>query len=149
MRYYSRMSNKPYLLIVEDDPILGEIMRDKFVSVGFKVKIATDGALALKELDTQIPQVVLLDILLPHKNGFDILAEMKDHPTWRHIPVVIASNLESEKDIDNGYALGAGEYIVKSNLSLNELVHKVTFLMNMSDHGKKFLKSQQTTTKPR
>lgn len=133
------MTKKPYLLVIEDDPLLAETMRNKFVSVGFSVKIAGDGDAAMKALRTQIPQVVLLDILLPKKNGFDILAEMKIDPVWKQIPVVIASNLESDKDIDRGYALGAGDYIVKSNLSLNDLVQKVTFLMNMSDHGKKFL----------
>lgn len=139
------MSRKPYLLIIEDDPILATTMRDKFLSVGFKVKIAADGNIALKELKAQVPQVVLLDILLPHKNGFDILSEMKAHPIWKHIPVMIASNLESEKDIDRGYSLGAGEYIVKSNLSLNDLVHKVTFLMNMSKHGKAFLQKSNSS----
>ncbi len=133
------MSKKPYLLIIEDDPLLAQTMRDKFVSVGFIVKIARDGISAMQLLGTTLPQVVLLDILLPHKNGFDILSEMKINPLWKQIPVVIASNLESDKDIDKGYALGAGDYIVKSNLSLNDLVQKVTFLMNMSDHGKKFL----------
>ena len=133
------MSKKPYVLIIEDDPLLAQTMRDKFVSVGFIVKIARDGISAMQLLGTTLPQVVLLDILLPHKNGFDILSEMKINPLWKQIPVVIASNLESDKDIDKGYALGAGDYIVKSNLSLNDLVQKVTFLMNMSDHGKKFL----------
>ena len=133
------MTKRPYLLIVEDDILLATTMRDKFVSVGFTVKIAGDGISAIKALKSQLPQVVLLDILLPQKNGFDILSEMKTDPIWKQIPVVIASNLESDKDIDKGYALGAGDYIVKSNLSLNDLVQKVTFLMNMSDHGKKFL----------
>ena len=123
------MTKRPYLLIVEDDILLATTMRDKFVSVGFTVKIAPDGVVAIKALKSQLPQVVLLDIL----------SEMKTDPIWKQIPVVIASNLESDKDIDKGYALGAGDYIVKSNLSLNDLVQKVTFLMNMSDHGKKFL----------
>lgn len=133
------MAKKPSLLIIEDDALLADTMRDKFVSVGFTVKIAPDGETAMKLLGQTIPQVVLLDILLPHKNGFDILSEMKTNPLWKQIPVVIASNLEADQDIDRGYALGAGDYIVKSNLSLNDLVQKVTFLMNMSDHGKKFL----------
>lgn len=133
------MTKKPYLLIIEDDALLASTMRDKFVSVGFKVTIAKDGQSAIRLLGQSVPQVVLLDILLPHKNGFDILSEMKTNPLWKQIPVVIASNLEADKDIDRGYALGAGDYIVKSNLSLNDLVQKVTFLMNMSDHGKKFL----------
>lgn len=136
------MTKKPYLLIIEDDALLASTMRDKFVSVGFTVKIAGDGISAIQALKSQLPQVVLLDILLPQKNGFDILSEMKTDPIWKQIPVVIASNLESDKDIDKGYALGAGDYIVKSNLSLNDLVQKVTFLMNMSDHGKKFLASR-------
>lgn len=133
------MAKKPSLLIIEDDALLATTMRDKFVSVGFAVKIAVDGESAMQLLGQTIPQVVLLDILLPHKNGFDILREMKTNPLWKQIPVVIASNLEADRDIDKGYALGAGDYIVKSNLSLNDLVQKVTFLMNMSDHGKKFL----------
>lgn len=136
------MTKKPSLLIVEDDALLASTMRDKFVSVGFTVKIAPDGISAIKALKSQLPQVVLLDILLPQKNGFDILSEMKTDPIWKQIPVVITSNLESDKDIDKGYALGAGDYIVKSNLSLSDLVQKVTFLMNMSDHGKKFLSSK-------
>lgn len=133
------MAKKPSLLIIEDDALLAGTMRDKFVSVGFKVTIAKDGQSAIRLLGQSVPQVVLLDILLPHKNGFDILSEMKTNPLWKQIPVVIASNLEADRDIDRGYALGAGDYIVKSNLSLNDLVQKVTFLMNMSDHGKKFL----------
>ncbi len=142
MRYHNHMTKKPHLLIVEDDPLLASTMRDKFLSVGFKVTIAGDGLEALKILKTNIPQVILLDILLPHKSGFDVLSEIKAHETWKSIPVVIASNLETDKDIDRGYSLGAGEYIVKSNLSLSDLVHKVTFLMNMSKHGKDFLQSQ-------
>ena len=141
MRYHNYMTKKPLLLIVEDDDLLAQTMRDKFAQVGFTVKVAPDGSAAIKHLQTTIPQVVILDILLPKKNGFDILAEMKTNPIWKQIPVVIASNLESDKDVDKGYALGAGDYIVKSNLSLNDLVQKVTFLMNMSDHGKKFLSS--------
>ena len=133
------MSKKPYLLIIEDDPLLASTMQSKFIQVGFTVKIAGDGEKAMQLLSQTIPQVVVLDILLPHTNGFDLLHEMKINPLWKQIPVVIASNLESDKDIDKGYALGAGDYIVKSNLSLNDLVQKVTFLMNMSDHGKKFL----------
>ncbi|MFZ2199447.1 MAG: response regulator [Microgenomates group bacterium] len=135
------MIQKPLLLIIEDDTLLASTMRDKFVSVGFKVVIAGDGDIALTKLRALIPQIVLLDLLLPKKNGFDILSQMKQNPLWKQIPVVIASNLNGESDIDRGYALGAGDYIVKSNLSLNDLVQKVVFLLNMSSHGKKFLNS--------
>jgi DNA-binding response OmpR family regulator len=133
------MTKKPLLLIIEDDLLLAQTMRDKFASVGFRVIIAQDGELAIKALHKQIPQIVLLDILLPKKNGFDILFEMKQNPLWQQIPVVIASNLDSESDLTKGYALGAGDYIVKSNLSLNDLVQKVNFLLNMSAHGRAFL----------
>ncbi len=133
------MIKKPLLLIIEDDALLANTMKAKFVQVGFTVKIASDGKLAMAALSQSTPQVVILDILLPHQNGLDLLQIMKTDPVWKQIPVVIASNLDSESDLEKGYALGAGDYIVKSNLSLNDLVQKVTFLMNMSDHGKKFL----------
>ncbi len=134
------MKQKPLLLIVEDDLLLAETMINKFKSVGFTVELAPDGKAALKYLETsRIPQIILLDILLPHTNGFDILSAIKADQNLKQIPVIIASNLDSAGDIDKGYSLGAGDYIVKSNLSLNDLVHKVTFLMNMSLHGRKFL----------
>lgn len=133
------MSKKPVLLIVEDDLLLAEAMQNKFTQVGFRVEITPDGESAMTYLKTATPQIVLLDILLPKKNGFDILWEMKANEEWKNIPVIIASNLDSEKDLEKGYSLGAGDYIVKSNLSLNDLVHKVTYLMNMSSHGKSFL----------
>ena len=133
------MSKKPILLIVEDDLLLADAMQNKFKQVGFTVEITPDGESAMTYLKTATPQIVLLDILLPKKNGFDILWEMKAHEDWKNIPVIIASNLDSERDLEKGYSLGAGDYIVKSNLSLNDLVHKVTYLMNMSSHGKSFL----------
>jgi len=115
-------------------------MINKFISVGFKVELAPDGYAALKYLETgRIPQIILLDILLPKTNGFDILSAIKKDDTLKQIPVIIASNLDSDKDVNRGYSLGAGDYIVKSNLSLNDLVQKVTFLMNKSSHGRSFL----------
>lgn len=134
------MKQKPLLLIVEDDLLLAETMINKFSSVGFTVELAPDGYAALKYLETsRIPQIILLDILLPKTNGFDILSAIKQDETLKQIPVIIASNLDSDKDINHGYSLGAGDYIVKSNLSLNDLVQKVTFLMNKSSHGRSFL----------
>jgi DNA-binding response OmpR family regulator len=137
------MKQKPLLLIVEDDLLLAETMINKFRSVGFTVELAPNGYAGLKFLETRTPQVILLDILLPHTNGFDILSAIKQDERLKQIPVIIASNLDSASDINKGYSLGAGDYIVKSNLSLNELVHKVTFLMNMSKHGKTFLASSK------
>lgn len=128
---------KPTLLIVEDDVVLASAMRDKFLKEGFSVKVTTDGDRAIKYLEEKIPQVVVLDILMPKKNGFDILSLMKSNPIWKKIPVLIASNLDSNQDIEKGYSLGAGDYIVKSNLSLNDLVKKVLFLINSTDQNKK------------
>lgn len=133
------MKKKPLLLIVEDDLLLAETMINKFSSVGFEVQLAPNGYAAMKILETLTPQIILLDILLPIKNGFDILFEIKNDPKLQSIPVIIASNLDSTHDIDRGFSLGAGDYIVKSNLSLTDLVQKVTFLMNKSSHGRDFL----------
>lgn len=133
------MRKKPVLLIVEDDLLLAETMIKKFSSVGFEVELAPNGYAAIKMLESITPQVILLDILLPIKNGFDILSEIKSDSKLSEIPVIIASNLDTEGDINKGFSLGAADYIVKSNLSLNDLVQKVSFLMNNSKHGREFL----------
>lgn len=135
------MTKKPFLLIIEDDKLLVEAMRDKFEAIGFRVRIAVDGELALIALKKNVPQVVLLDLLLPKRNGFDVLTEMQNNPKLKDVPVVIASNLNSTADIEKGFALGAGDYVVKSNLSLNDLANKIIFLLNKSSHGKIFLAS--------
>jgi len=130
---------KPKVLLVEDDLKIQKAMKMQFQDSGFLVKTALDGVEAIDTLKKWTPSAVILDILMPKKNGFDVLAEIKSNPDWKGIPVLIASNLGQEKDISKGINMSAAEYIVKSNLSLEDLIKKTLYLIKMSDHGKKTL----------
>jgi len=113
------------ILIVEDDKFLSSAYRLKFTKVGFMVYLAFDGEEAISLLSTGIPDVILLDLVMPVKDGFTVLSELKNNTQWSTIPVIVTSNLSQKEDIDKVKALGAKDFIVKSDISLDELVKKV------------------------
>lgn len=133
------MSN-PKVLIVEDDQFILKAMKLQFETASYLVKTASDGEEALNTLKSWTPSAVILDILMPGKNGFEVLKEIKSNPKLKGMPVIIASNLNQEKDINQGIDLSAAEYIVKSDLSLSDLVRQTTNYINKSTHGQQTLK---------
>ncbi|MBI4079048.1 MAG: response regulator [Candidatus Levybacteria bacterium] len=117
------------ILVAEDDKYLGNAYRVKLAKAGFDVKIALDGQEALGSLKTFTPDLIILDVVMPKKDGFATLEELKKNPQWEHIPVIIASNLGQKEDLERGLTLGANDFIVKSELSLNNLIEKVKALL--------------------
>lgn len=113
------------LLIVEDDEFLQKILLTKFSREGFDVTTASDGEKALEALTKDKPQLVLLDLILPKMTGFDVLAEMRVRPDFQKLPVIILSNLGQEEDIKRAKELGALDFLVKADISVNEVVRKV------------------------
>jgi DNA-binding response OmpR family regulator len=113
------------VLIIEDDRFLLKILMMKFQAEGFDVRGAADGEGGLRQMLEVPPDLVLLDLILPQMNGFEVLAEMKTHSQTRDIPVVVLSNLGQDEDIRRVLDLGALEFLVKSNLSIMEVVAKV------------------------
>lgn len=113
------------ILIIEDDRFLAKTYQRAFDPKVFDVKVLFDGEDALSNIKAYQPDLLLLDILLPVKNGFEILAEMKQDPATQAIPVVIASNLGQEEDFKKGIKLGATSFITKSETSLSEVVNVV------------------------
>ncbi|OWK26772.1 MAG: hypothetical protein US76_03570 [Parcubacteria group bacterium GW2011_GWA2_38_13b] len=113
------------ILFVEDEPTLqkvaGEILRQE----GFIVKSATDGEEALRLIKTEKPDLVLLDLILPKKDGFEVLKEIKSDTQTKNIPVIILTNLESTQDVERALELGAMNYLVKANYELNDIVKRV------------------------
>lgn len=85
------------------------------------------------------PTAVVLDLLLPDKNGFEFLKEVRESEKWKTMPIIITTNLDTEEDIDKAYLLSAAEYLVKSDLTLVELVNKVTNHINLSTYSQKTL----------
>lgn len=118
-------TEKPKILMIEDDIFLRKIYRDKFLRAGFDFIEATNGEERLNKVISETPNLVLLDLILPRKNGFDVLIDMKRNKTTQNIPVIILSNLGQDSDVKRGLSLGAQDYLVKTDVSLSEVVEKV------------------------
>ncbi|HEV7454491.1 MAG TPA: response regulator [Candidatus Saccharimonadales bacterium] len=113
------------VLVVEDDNFLRTVYATKLTKAGFTIEIATDGIEALELLKTFIPDIILLDLIMPRKDGFSTLEDIKKQENLRNIPVIITSNLGQQEEIDRVMAMGATDFITKSNLSLNDLIDKI------------------------
>lgn len=111
--------------MIEEDRFLRKIYRNKFLNSGFEFVEATNGIEGLNKVFSEKPDLVLLDIILPRKNGFDVLIDMKRKVISKKIPVIIVSNLGQESDIKKGLSLGAQDYLVKTEISHSEVVDKV------------------------
>lgn len=114
-----------HVLIVEDEEFLVRAVRDNLESEGFTVSVAMDGEAALDEVRKKKPALILLDLLLPKKNGFDVLAEIKANPEWQLIPIIVLSNLGEDSEIKRALDLGANDYFVKSQHPIQEVMEKV------------------------
>jgi two-component system, OmpR family, alkaline phosphatase synthesis response regulator PhoP len=113
------------VLVVEDDKFLISAYRAKLTKVGFEVQMAGDGVEALEVLKTFRPDIILLDLVMPRKDGFMTLEEIKQQPELKSIPVIVASNLGQKEDLDKALGLGATDYIIKSDLSMDSLVELI------------------------
>jgi DNA-binding response OmpR family regulator len=114
------------VLIVEDDVYLVKAYEAKLATSGFDVKIVTDGSQALDALESFKPDVIVLDLVMPRLDGFAFLQRIKEHPQFKSIPIIVASNLGQKSDIDKVKDMGVVAYIVKSDMSLDDLVAKIS-----------------------
>lgn len=112
------------VLIVEDEIPLLKILESKIKKLGFKVTTCTSGNEVLPKIKKEKPDLLLLDIVLPGESGFEVLEELKIKEK-NPIPVIILSNLEQEKDIKMGKKFGVKDYIIKSQISLRDLMLKI------------------------
>ena len=116
---------KIFVLVVEDDKFLRELLVHKLVSEGFDVENAIDAEAAFTILGKRTPNIILLDLILPGIDGFEILKRIKAEPKTARVPVIILSNLGQKEDLDKAMALGAKDFMVKANFTLDEIVVKV------------------------
>ncbi len=126
------MNQKPCVLLTEDDQSLLKIYSNKLRLSGFDVSMATTGDESLRKAAAEQPDIILLDLILPNKDGFLVLEELKAKDDTKHIPVIILSNLGQEADIARGKKLGAADYLIKSDVSLADLVSKVKKYIHLS-----------------
>ncbi len=118
------------ILWVEDDKFLSMILLKKFQSSGHTVLKATTAEEAFALLEKEVPDIIILDVLLPGMNGFDILQKIKMSDKSKNIPVIILSNLSKSADIEKARMLGAQKFLVKAAVSLEEIVSAVNTLTN-------------------
>lgn len=113
------------VLIVEDEEILAKVLEEKFKDEKFEVRIAIDGEVVLAEAKSFKPDIIVLDLILPKKDGFEVLKELKSNAILKQIPVVVLSNLGQDEEIKKVLSLGAVDYFVKTQHPIKEVVEKI------------------------
>lgn len=118
------MGNKK-ILIVEDESALQNAMQEFLLAEGFAVVVASDGETAVQVAKKEVPDLILLDIVLPKKDGFEVITELQEDKKTENIPIILLTNLESADDVDRAFSLGINTYLVKANYKLEEIVEKI------------------------
>ena len=122
------------VLIVDDDPFILDMYSLKLRELDFDIETAMDGKVALEKLAKFSPDVVLLDIILPVMDGFEMLMEMKRNKDFGKVKVILLTNLGEKHDIERGRALGADDYIIKAHFTPTEVVEKIKNLLDTDSH---------------
>jgi len=117
------------ILFIEDESALQKTFGDFLSQEGYEMISALDGEVGLRLANPptggQKPDLILLDLILPKVNGFEVLKQLKESPATKEIPVIILTNLEGIKDIDRVIGLGASAYLVKTQYTLDEIIAKI------------------------
>ncbi len=113
------------ILLIEDDPFLSSLLGNRLKKEGFDLISSKSGNEAVKSLKASAADLVLLDLILPEKSGFEVVEDIKSDPQVAKTPVMIISNLGQEMDIEKAKDLGAMDYVVKAKISIDDLVKKI------------------------
>lgn len=116
---------KKKVMIVEDDEHISKVYEIKLTKEGFDILLARDGEEAVVKIVAEKPDVILLDLMIPKKDGFWVLEEIKKVSSVAQVPVLVLSNLGQQRDQERALALGANEYLVKVDYPIQEVVDKV------------------------
>ena len=117
-------NTKKKVVIIEDDEHVAKIYEVKFAKEGIETFFARDGEEGMKKVLAEKPDLIVLDLMVPKKDGFAVLEEIKNNPSLSHIPVLVISNLGGSADVERTLALGAKEHLIKVNHSMQEVIQK-------------------------
>jgi DNA-binding response OmpR family regulator len=134
LRFHATIMPKkalPKILIVEDDLFLLGMYSTKFEMEGFKSIIADSGEKAMDVIFKDIPDVILLDIVLPGIDGFEVLKKIKADSRTSKIPVILLTNLSQKSDVEKGLAMGANDYLIKAHFMPAEVIEKIKSLVKI------------------
>jgi DNA-binding response OmpR family regulator len=112
------------VLLVEDDVALRDIYSARFMAENFDVITATDGEMALTQAVKERPDLIILDVMMPKISGFDVLDILRATPETKNTKVIMMTALSQNSDIEKGKSLGADEYLVKSQVTLTDVIEK-------------------------
>ena len=124
------------IILAEDDDFLRDICETKLKKEGFVVSAACDGAEALALIEKENPEIILLDVIMPKMDGFEVLKSIKKIPEKASIPVIMLTNLGQTSEIEKGFALGAEDYIIKAHFTVGEIIEKVREILEKKKKGK-------------
>jgi len=118
-------NKKPLVLAVEDDVFIASVHQKKLAKEGFEVVLAVNGKEAIEFVQKRKPDIILLDLIMPIKDGFETLKELKADPNSKDIKVIILSNLSQEEDRQRVLEMGAVDYVVKADVSFREIIEVI------------------------
>ncbi len=113
------------ILIVEDDKFVRELIFQKLTEEKFDVFAAKDGEEGVEKAESEKPNLILLDLILPGMDGFEVISRIRKNKETESIPIIILSNLGEKGDVDRGIKLGANDYMIKAHFTPKEIVEKV------------------------
>lgn len=116
------------ILFIEDEMNLQQSLASRLKDEKdeqFEMISALDGEIGLRQAREKMPDLIILDLILPKKDGFEVLKELKSDPELGRIPVIVLTNLEGSQDVERALSLGASTYLVKANYSLDDMVEKI------------------------
>lgn len=119
------VKRKTKILIVEDEPFLLDLYDAKLNEAGFEVIKALNGTQGISLAQLELPNIILLDILMPKIDGYEMIINLKKSIKTKKIPVIIFSNLSQKDEIEKGLKLGAKDFIIKTSVTPTEMVEKV------------------------
>ncbi|MEY2672065.1 MAG: hypothetical protein RL687_482 [Candidatus Parcubacteria bacterium] len=125
---------KTILFLAEDDPLMSRMYERAFKLSGYNTEMAFDGDEAISKLEKieELPTVILLDIMMPKQNGFDVLKHIKNSDKLKKIPVIMLTNLAGQEDAEKALSMGAVLYLVKSQYDPKEIVNKIEEIVKAS-----------------
>src|SRR3990167_6130834 len=113
------------VLVVEDEQLIADLLQKKLIKEGYYAFAAGDGEVALQQIREERPDIVLLDIVLPRMNGFEVLAELRKDEELRKIPVIIISNAGQPAEIEKAREAGVRDWLIKTEFDPQEVLEKV------------------------
>ncbi len=129
------MEEKKKIIFIEDSRSFQDAISRAFKERGYEIVSAYDGESGVKLIESEKPDLIFLDLIVPKKDGFQVLEEIKNSPSLSKIPVAVLTNLESSLEIGRAFSLGAQAYLVKANYTLSDLIKKAEEILNKHEHN--------------